>query len=223
LITWPLVRPPSSLALVLGWWLIHPLCLFGYSLVSGQSVFVPRYLSPALPGAALAATAAAALFIPAKAWKPAAAALAIVALVAGGQWRQLWPRHHNSDWRAAARMVNELPEELVVCPSPFIEARPQVWRPDYPLPGFLYAHLSVYPLRRRAILFPFSDSPEAERYAAELAAGPLRASGRFVVYGWEPQVHFWRDWFARRPEFAAWRQRHAGSFADVDVTVFEEK
>jgi len=43
-----------------------------------------------------------------------------------------------------------------------------------------------------------------------------------VIYGWEPQVHFWRDWFARRPEFSTWRQRHAGSFADVDVTVFEK-
>jgi len=99
---------PRSSSLILGYWLIPPLCLFGYSLVTGQSVFVPRYLSPALPGAALAATAAAALFLPSKAWNPAAAALAIATLVFAGQWSQsgrsittrtgVRPRVRSMDW-----------------------------------------------------------------------------------------------------------------------------
>jgi len=42
-----------------------------------------------------------------------------------------------------------------------------------------------------------------------------------LIYGWEPQVHFWRLWFARRPEFAAWHERRLGPFADVDVILFE--
>ena len=59
----------------------------------------------------------------------------------------------------------------VLCPSPFIEARPPVWQPDYALPGFLYCHLPVYPFRGKQYLLPFDDSPEAERYVTSLARG----------------------------------------------------
>jgi hypothetical protein len=34
-------------------------------------------------------------------------------------------------------------------------------------------------------------------------------------------VNFWRAWFAHRPEFANWRQRRIGPFADVDIVLFE--
>jgi hypothetical protein len=45
----------SSVCLILAWWLIHPVSLFVFSRLSGDSVFIPRYLSIALPGAAAAA------------------------------------------------------------------------------------------------------------------------------------------------------------------------
>jgi len=109
----------------------------------------------------------------------------------------------------------------VICPSPFIEARPPAWRPDYPLPGFLYAHLAVYPISGKIYLFPFENSAPAESQASALAQGELASSRRFLIYGWEPQVNFWRDWFARRPEFAGWHQRRIGPFADVDLFLFE--
>ena len=57
----------------------------------------------------------------------------------------------------------------MICPSPFIEARPPAWRPDYPLPGFLYAHLAVYPISGKIYLFPFEDSPPAESQAGTRA------------------------------------------------------
>jgi hypothetical protein len=44
-----------------------------------------------------------------------------------------------------------------------------------------------------------------------------------LIYGWQPQVDFWRDWFARRPEFKGWHQQRIGPFADVDVVLFEER
>jgi hypothetical protein len=215
---------PASLVLTGGWWLCQPVALFAFSWLTGDAVFVPRYLQLALPGAALAATAAAAGFLPDGQWRRGALVLALGALVFGGQWRTLWPRHHNSDWRAGARAVNQLEAGgawPVICPSPFIEARPPAWKPEYPLPGFLYAHLDVYPIDAKPYLFPFEISPQAESYAWSLARGVLPASGRFLIYGWEPQVHFWRDWFARQAEFANWRQRRLGPFADVDVVVFE--
>jgi hypothetical protein len=209
----------ATIVLVAAWWLCQPVLLYAFSWLTGDAVFVPRYLQLALPGAALAATAMAALFIPAGQWRRVSTVFALGVLIFLGQWRQLWPRHHNSDWRAAAGAVNQLEaagEIPVICPSPFIEARPPAWRPDYPLPGFLYAHLAVYPISGKIYLFPFESSPQAESQAAALSR-----SRRFLIYGWGPQVDFWRAWFARRPEFAAWHQRRIGPFADVDVVVFE--
>jgi hypothetical protein len=161
----------------------------------------------------------AALFIPAAQWRRISAVLALGVLLFLGQWRQLWPRHHNSDWRAAAHAVNQLEaagEIPVICPSPFIEARPPAWRPDYLLPGFLYAHLAVYPILGKIYLFPFENSPPAESQASALVQ-----SRRFLIYGWLPQVTYWRDWFVRRPEFAGWHPHRLGPFADVDLVLFE--
>jgi len=118
-----------------------------------------------------------------------------------------------SDWRAAAAKVNQL-DAPVICPSPFIEGRWPVWQPDYPLPGFLYAHLEMYPIRGKTYLFPFETSPQAEQFAADVSA----QSKRFVIYGWNQNVRFWSDWFAAR----GWRARRLGPFGDVDVTVFEK-
>jgi hypothetical protein len=210
---------PTAVVLVAAWWLCQPVLLYAFSWLTGDAVFVPRYLQLALPGAALAATAMAALFIPAAQWRRISAVLALGVLLFLGQWRQLWPRHHNSDWRAAAHAVNQLEaagEIPVICPSPFIEARPPAWRPDYLLPGFLYAHLAVYPILGKIYLFPFENSPPAESQASALVQ-----SRRFLIYGWLPQVTYWRDWFVRRPEFAGWHPHRLGPFADVDLVLFE--
>ena len=215
---------PSALVLFGAWWLCQPVLLFAFSWITGDGVFVPRYLQLALPGAALAATAAAAQFIPVASWNRFAIVMAFGALAFGGSWRPLWPRHHNSDWRAAASAVSQIERNSsmpVICPSPFVEARPPAWHPDYLLPGFLYAHLDVYPIQAKPYLFPFETSSQAESFAVMLARATLAPSHQFLIYGWEPQVHFWRDWFGRRPEFAGWRQRRLGPFADVDVVVFE--
>jgi hypothetical protein len=214
-----------ALILIAAWWLCQPVILFGFSRMTGDSLFVGRYLELALPGAALAATAAAGFFIPSGAWRPVSALLGIGVLVFVAPWRELWPPHHNSDWRAAAAAVNAVQIDQpvpVICPSPFIEARPPVWRPDYPLPGFLYAQLSVYPIRGSVFLFPFEPSREGEMYAASLLRGPLVKAGKFLIYGWEPQVQYWREWFAQRPELAGWHELRLGPFADDDVVEFSK-
>ena len=185
----------TAIVLIAAWWLCQPVLLYAFSWLTGDAVFVPRYLQLALPGAALASTAMAALFIPAGQWRRISAVLALGVFLFLGQWRQPWPSHHNSDWRAAARSVNQLEaagEIPVICPSPFIEARPPAWRPDYPLPGFLYAHLAVYPISGKIYLFPFENSPPAESQAST-GSRRLSRSRRFLIYGWGPQVNFWRD------------------------------
>jgi hypothetical protein len=81
--------------------------------------------------------------------------------------------------------------------------------------------LSVYPIQAPVSLLPFENSAEAEAFASTLAHSTLAPSRRFLIYGWEPQVHYWRDWFQSRAEFAGWRQRRIGPFADVDVVELE--
>jgi hypothetical protein len=219
--------PPGSRALIVSWWLCQPLCLFAFSWITGNGVFVYRYLYLSLPGAALAATAgaaAAASRAPAVHWKAASLAFGLGVLLFLGNWSQWWPMHHNSDWRGAAHAIQELalgPDVPVVCPSPFIEARPPVWNPNYRLPGFLYSQLAAYPIPGRKYLFPFETSPQAEQFAGKLTDETLVLYGRFLIYGDGINVKFWRDWFSARPELAGWRVNAMGSFGDVGVVLFE--
>jgi mannosyltransferase len=215
--------------LVLSWWLVPPVCLFAISLIAGSSIFVSRYYSLSLAGATLAATLWASRSLPATAWRPAAAILGLGALAAAGQWNRLWPQHQKSDWRGAARQVRELaadPAIPVICPSPFVEARPPIWNANYRLPGFLYAHLDVYPIAGenagRVLLFPFDDSPQAEAYAAQLASTTLAPARKFLIYGGAGQAGFWWKWFAARPELTGWSSRRYGDFGDVTVVLFSQ-
>jgi hypothetical protein len=214
---------PASLALIVGWWVCQPLSLYLFSIWTGHSVFLARYLYMALPGIALASTAVAAVFIPARNWKPISAALGLGVLLILGRWNHWAIPHHNSDWRGAARTLNRYADANtpVICPSPFIEAREPVWRPDYPITTFLYSHLLVYRVDGRKLPFPYETSAGTERYASGLAAQVLSPAGRFAIYGGYHEVMFWQQWFAARPELAGWRSRRLGPFADVEVTLFE--
>jgi hypothetical protein len=189
-------------------------------------MFVTRYLYVGLPGAALAATLAAAYFIPSDRWKPLSLVFAAGVFVMLGQWSELWPMHHGSDWRLAAHTIDQWakndPSMPVLCPSPFIEARPPVWQPSYALPGFLYSHLPVYPFRGKPYLLPFEDSPEAKRYVESLADGPIATSGHFLIYGGSGSVRYWRNWFSIQPEFSTWHRERLGPFGDVVVELFEK-
>lgn len=212
----------DAAVLILAWWLLDPLILFGISSLSGNSLFVPRYLFLALPGAVLAACVPA-LVIPVRFRMPMAAVLGLAALLFSGHWSELWPAHQASDWRAASRrLVDWTAGEPVpvICPSPFIEARPPVWAPDYPLSGFLYSHLTVYPMAGRVYPFPFEFPSEAVSFARRLVTGVLPQAGRFAVYGQESQVNHWNSWFAAQPELRAWDSRILGLYGDVELVAF---
>jgi len=214
----------AAFVLIAGWWLLDPLAIYLFSIVSHESVFVPRYMFLAEPGIALMLALLVSLIVPAQYWRCTGLALGIGVLAFGGHWRYLWPPHHNSDWRAAAaalRAWNQAPNVPVICPSPFIEARPPVWRPDYPLNSFLYSNLAVYPMTGKIYPFPFESSSPVERYADELAESTLSRSPRFAIFGGDRAVDFWRDWLAREPELQKWHHRNLGLYGDVEVVVFE--
>jgi uncharacterized membrane protein len=218
----PKCVPAFSLLLVAGWWLSQPLCLLLFSYATGNSVFVPRYMSLSLPAIALAATAVVSYFMPKTYWKPAAAILAVAVLVTKCDWHHLWPIH-DSNWRDAARAANQAAigsDSPVICPSPFIEAQWPVWRPDYPVSDFLYCQLLSYPIHGRICPFPLKSSSEAEHYADTLARTVFPAAGRFMIYGGRWEVDMWRNWFAARPDFANWSNRSLGTFEQVEAVIF---
>jgi len=206
---WPRNRVPGfESGVMIGlWWLWMPACLWVWSNLSGTSLFVPRYFSIALPGAALVAIALVALYLPRELWKPAAAVMALLALVTTGHWSVMWPHHSPDDWRDAASAEHRLatePDTPVVAISPFIEAQPPVWTPDYYLPGFLYAPLFVYPLRGTVYPFPFFISREGEEWGEKLIRDTLLRRPRFIVYGGGRLALRWAEWFASQPELAGW-------------------
>ena len=223
LLRWKRERQPvsrSAVELALAWWLMQPVCLFAYSYLTGHSAYVPRYLSISLPGLALVATFTVFPFFGSAQWKPMAAVVGIGALALLGQWNTVWPEHQHSDWRGAAAAANrETPGIPVICTSPFVEGQPPHWRPDYPLPGFLYAHLAVYPIRGQILPFPFERRNDSEQYAAGLLPSTLLPAGRFLIYGGAGNVRDWRNWFARRPELAGWNSR-VMQFGDVYLARF---
>jgi len=128
--------------------------------------------------------------------------LAVAAFITAGNWRALWPPHAEDNWRQAS--IDEdfaavEPDTPVLAVSPFIEAMPPVWSPDYRLPGYLYSPLFVYPVRGRVYPFPFMRSPEAERYADSLLGATLLKRARFVIYGAGLNTVVWVQWFSNRP------------------------
>jgi hypothetical protein len=219
--------------LILCWWLIHPLCIFLYSHLTGNSIYVDRYLSLMLPGVALTATACVALSMPAtdaaQRWRLAAAGMAVAALVTQGHLGSAWYRHDISDWRTAAQEVTRFSGDAaapVVIPSPFVEAREPAWTPEYPLPGFLYAHLERYSVTGTPYLFPFDSpagSPGGVSYALQLLKnGALLRAGKWSIYGPQRHVRDWRQWFAQRPELAGWSST-IQEFGDVFVAEFRRE
>jgi hypothetical protein len=211
---------PGSLGLILACWLTQPISLYVFSNLTGNSVFVDRYLSIMLPGAALAATAAAGFSLPDRYWREASILLGVGVLLVMGNWRHVYPRHDNSDWRAAAaeeRRLATLPDTPVIVLSPFVEARAPAWQPHYPLPGFLYAHLEYYPLKGKIYLFPFGQAAlDGEQYARTLVQDTLPREKRFLIYGVNKS---WQKWFEARPELKGWRC-YVDKFGDIDLAVF---
>ena len=211
----------ASLIVIASWWLAIPVCLYLFSIASGNSVFIGRYISLCLPGIALAATTAAALSVRDSQWPFVTLALAVGVLCVTGQWNTVWPYHDNSDWRGAARAERKLVTSSdlpVICPSPFIEARSPAWSPGYPLPGFLYANLPFYPVQGKLYLFPF-ESADGIGYARELIRTKLLSHGRFLLYGGRGNARFWREWFASQPELRGWANKVL-EFGDVWVVEF---
>ena len=216
--------PVADRILLLAWCLVQPGFLLAASWITGNAVFLPRYFSLALPGLFLVCTLAAAVFVPARLWKPVAIVLALGVLI-GKISREPFPPSRNSHWREAAQLVNDMRrggDLPVMCPSPFVEAEPPVWNAEYALPGFLYAHLDSYPVQGSVVLLSARAGPEGTRYAKPFIARDLVPARRFVIYGGTYSVvNIWTLWFAVQPELEGWTRRVVGNFGDAIIVLFE--
>ncbi len=213
----------SGTALLLSWWLFQPGCLLLVSWITGNSVFLARYFSVAIPGMMLMSTLAAGYSLPARAWKPAAAVLGTGILIVGSL-KSHFPPSRDSHWREAALTVNNLVDRTgtpVICPSPIVRAQSPLWTPDYSLPGYFYSHLDAYPIQGVTVLLPARPDPEGEAYARLEIKERILPAGRFVIYGGIYGESIWESWFAAQPELAGWSARHPGLFGDVRIAVFE--
>jgi 4-amino-4-deoxy-L-arabinose transferase-like glycosyltransferase len=223
------VSSTAPVVIMAGWWLLDPLVIYGFSHVSGTSVFVSRYMYAAAPGIVLTILLLVGLLIPPDKWKCVALALGVCVLAFSGHWRYRWPPHHNSDWRGAAAALRQWTggddQIPVICPSPFVEARPPVWTPGYPTTSFLYSNVDYYPMGGRLYTFPYQSepelAPETEAYARQLSAERLSQSPRFAIYGGDTAVKFWQIWFQKQPRLLDWKSRVLGRFGDVEIVVFE--
>ena len=218
----PIATTLSGCILIALWWLWQPAALLDFSAITGNSVFVARYFSLAIPGMILAAALSLSAFVPPAKWQPLTLILAIGILLASFA-HGLAPPNRNSDWRDAARTVNNLMRGTntpVLCPSPFVEAQSPVWTPSYALPGFFYAHLAAYPIDGDTILLPARLSPEGERYVQPLIGSRIAPAGRFVLYSGVYGVYQWLSWLENQPELNPWKKRHL-KFGDVELIVFE--
>jgi hypothetical protein len=211
----------SSLALILGWWLICPVCLAAYSILTSNGVLILRYTSLMLPGVALTATVCITRLTPPRYWKRAAVIAATVALALLGQWDQRWPSHEGEGWREAADLERRMATDStpVMVPSPFIEALPPAWSPDYSLPGFLYANLSYYPMRGAASVFPYTESLQSDQAAQQLLRSKLIPSRKFLIFGPLNGVEYLYRWCEQQPELATWHAQ-AHHFGVVFVVVY---
>lgn len=221
---WPLKRPAAAGVLLPGvWWLWIPLCLFVYSRASGNVLTASRYVSPMLPGAALTSTALAGLYLPERYWRRAALVLALGVLLIVTDFRQLAIGHSVENWRQAsynADLAAEEPDTPVLMVTPYIEGQPPVWRPDYKLPGFLYAPLDFYPLRGKVYPLAFQRSAEADDFATRLVRDTLSRRNRFIVYGAGRNCIGWIRFLTTFPELKGWRVSEQGAGVVV-VSVFD--
>ena len=220
---WPIDRGKvRQLLLPLFWWLWIPACLYIYSRFSGQVLVLPRYMSPMLPGAALTIPALVALYLPSNYWRHAAVLLGVGGLLAGGSWNHLELVHTFENWRDAsfnADLNLDAPDTPVLAVSPYVEAQPPEWRPDYKLPGFLYAPIDFYPVGGKIYPLTFRLSPEATDSTAQLVTSTLASRSRFIVYGAGRNCDDWIAWLQKRPELRGWKVVHQDA-GEVLVAIF---
>jgi hypothetical protein len=168
--------------LVLSWWILTILVLFGVSYLTPIKIFFRRYLLQATPGLALFFGWAVSGIERPNARALTVSVLALLGLL-NNTGTHMWPFHGGEDWRGAMAAVRSIVHDKdcpVVVASSFIEGANPAKYPEITPTSYLLAPLSMYPVEGRIIPVPYRLD-ENSRPFIEQSTRNLEGSSRFVL------------------------------------------
>jgi hypothetical protein len=205
---------PREVGLLLAAWVLVPLLLlFAVSTLTEISVFLGRYLIPAIPAVSLLYALALRRVAPAPARVVAAFVIAIAAFA--------MHERPEDDFRGAAEAVREFSAGDVLLPillaSGVIEGQDDAWLRDPALADYLNAPTAYYPLGGRVVAVP--RKLRGQPIAEEILSPILHGAERFAAV----------EWYGNGADILAWlmpRARRGGyhverrGFGAVQVAFF---
>lgn len=195
------------------WMLIPLLVLFGVSMILEMSVFLGRYLIPAIPAVCIFY----AMALGRIAWGPARV-VAMIVMVAASFVANQRPQ---DDFRGAAAAVDEFVAGRVSTPvlfaSGLIEGADEAWLRDPVRARYLLAPTEYYPLAGKVEALP--RRLPGHPMAREITDPILRTADRFAVVEWYGNGARVMQWLARRAEAEGFRVVRR-SFGGVRVAFF---
>ncbi len=207
----PPLRIPRESSLLLGVWVLVPLLLLYFvSIFSDVSIFLGRYLIPAIPAVSLLYAVALRRIDSGPARVVAVVVMAFASLA-------IHARPHD-DFRGAAKAVGEFvagdPSMPVLLASGLIEGEDVRWLRDPSLADYLNTPAKVYPLGGRLVTLPrrLKNHPMTSEIV-----GPILSSQKpFVVVEWFGNGARATGWFLSRAKRFGYRAE-PGSFGGVRV------
>jgi hypothetical protein len=199
--------------LLAAWVLVPLLLLFGVSTSTERSVFLGRYLIPAIPAVSLLYALALRRLDPA----PVRVVAAIVIASAAFAMHE----RPQDDFRGAAQAVREFAAGDVFLPvllaSGMIEGQDEAWLRDPARADYLNAPASYYPLGGRVVAIP--RKLRGQPIAEEILSPILRGAERFAAVEWYGNGADVLAWLGPRARRAGYRVERRG-FGAVQVAFF---
>lgn len=170
--------PRESGALLVTWMFVPLLLLFGVSMWTEMSIFLGRYLIPAIPAVCLFY----AIALRAIAWPPARVVAVVVIAIASLASHE---RPHD-DFRGAALVVNEFTAKdgstPILFASGLIEGEDENWLRDPERAKYLNAPAEYYPLDGQLVTLP--RKLRGHPMAGQIVDPVLGSADRFVAVEW---------------------------------------
>ncbi len=208
---------PMSSTIFLATWMLVPLVLlFSVSFFTDLSVFLGRYLIPAIPAVSILYAIALRRIDSGPARIVAIGVMILASLVIHERPRD--------DFRAAAEAVNEFIADADSTPvflaSGLIEGEEPKWLADPVLADYLNAPTEYYPIKGRLITLP--RRLKGHPMTAAIVRPILSSADRFVVVEWFGNGARATGWFLSRAEKAGY-VGDPRSFGGVRVVFFKAK
>jgi hypothetical protein len=216
---------PAASVMLMAWWSLGPILLFGVASVTPAQVFVDRYLS--YSGLALALLLTYAGYSMFGARTGAIWALIVVLLTSANALRLTGERRPGDhELGPFMRVIREesadsgLALPPVMFQSSLVESNFYDWRSgDHSPQSYLFAPFSAYPMKNRLVPLPFETTSEVETYIADELKTDLKEAHKVILITHEALRI---QWFADRFGMAGFNSRVL-HLNDYWVMVFEHR